>query len=136
MEQTITLPIISGYTAALLGIMQATLMMTVGFARRSTGVSLGDDGNALLLLKIRRHGNLVENAAIFLILLSLLEVIGGTETLVLSFASIFVVARLSHAYALSKQNIPNFPRGIGAMGTFIGIAGTAAALVWQLSMVH
>ena len=74
-----TLPLISGYTAALIATLQVILMMTVGFARQKGGVSVGDGGDNALLLKIRRHGNLTENAPIFLILLSILEMAGGPK---------------------------------------------------------
>ncbi|PCI51815.1 MAG: glutathione S-transferase [Alphaproteobacteria bacterium] len=136
MEHTLTLPLISGYTAALLGTMQVALMMTVGFARRTAEVSLGDGGNDVLHHKIRRHGNLAENAPIFLILLGLLEITGGQQNIVLGLAVVFVMARLSHAYALSGPGKPVVARAMGAMGTLIGVAGTAGALVWQLSMVQ
>ncbi len=129
MEQTLTLPFISGYTAAFLGTMQVALMMTVGFARRSTNVPLGDGANEILTHKIRRHGNLAENASIFLILLGLLEITGGAQNIILGLAVIFVAARLSHAYALSGPGKPVMARAMGAMGTFVGIIGTAGALV-------
>ena len=132
----IALPIISGYTAAFLGTMQVALMMTVGFARRTSEVSLGDGGNDILLHKIRRHGNLAENASIFLILLGFLEISGASQNTVLGLAILFVLARLSHAYALSGPNKPLVARGMGAMGTLMGIVGTAGALVWQLYAVQ
>ena len=81
MEQTLILPLISGYTAAILGLFQVSLMMTVGLARRTANVSLGDGGNDILIHKIRRHGNLAENAALFLILLALLKPLGEPRIL-------------------------------------------------------
>ncbi len=128
-----TLPIISGYAAAILGFLQIGLMVTVGNARRDVEVSLGDGGNAELLMKIRRHGNLTENAPLFLILLSFLEVTGGPMMVVLTLASIFITARLSHAFALSGPNKPVAARAGGALGTVIGIVGTAGILLWHLS---
>ena len=136
MEQTLNLPLISGYTAAFLGLFQVSLMMAVGFARRTYKVSLGDGGNEILTHKIRRHGNLAENAALFMILLALLEIVGGAHNIVLGLAVAFTLARLSHAYALSGPGKPLVARAMGAMGTLIGIVGTAGALVWQLSMVQ
>jgi len=128
-----TYPIISGYAAALIGIFQVMLMMTVGFARRTNNVSVGDDGDEALLLKIRRHGNLIENAPIFLILLAFLEMTGGSLMAVKIFAGLFIAARLSHAYAFSRPNAPAATRVFGAFGTVIGIAGTAGTLAWHLS---
>lgn len=128
-----TLPIISGYAAALIAILQIILMMTVGFVRQSEGISVGDGGNDALLLKIRRHGNLTENAPIFLILLSILEISGGPQMIILGLASLFVLARFSHAFALSGPNAPAAARAFGAFGTVLSIVGSAGTLVWHLS---
>ena len=128
-----TMPYISAYAAAFIGVFQIMLMMTVGFARRTTEISLGDGGNEALLLKIRRHGNLTENAPMFLILLGLLEVTGGPQMALIGFAAVFILARLSHAYALSAPNTPAAARGFGAMGTLIGIVGTAGTLAWHIT---
>jgi len=128
-----TLPLISGYTAAIIGLLQIILMMPVGLARRTTEVSLGDDGNDALLMKIRRHGNLTENAPIFLILLGYLEVTGGPQVAVIGLAAAFTLARFSHAIALSGPNTPAAARAFGAMGTMIGILGAAGTLAWHLS---
>ena len=128
-----TLPLISGYTAAILGLLQIVLMMPVGLARRTIEVSVGDGGNDALLLKIRRHGNLTENAPIFLILLGYLEVTGGPQMAVIGLAAVFTLARFSHAIALSGPNTPAAARAFGAMGTMIGILGTAGTLAWHLS---
>jgi len=38
-----TLPLISGYAAALISVFQIALMVTAVLARRAEGVSLGDD---------------------------------------------------------------------------------------------
>ena len=128
-----TLPLISGYTAAILGLLQIILMMPVGLARRTAEVSLGDGGNDALLMKIRRHGNLTENAPIFLILLGFLEITGGPHMAIMGLAVVFTLARISHAIALSGPNTPVAARAFGAMGTMIGILGTAGTLAWHLS---
>jgi len=127
-----TLPIISGFAAALIGVFQIILMLAVGNARRAERVSLGDGGNESLLMKIRRHGNLTENAPIFLILLGFLEITGGPKAAILALACIFVLARFSHAFALSGPGKPEIARAIGAFGTLIGIVGSAVTLVWHL----
>ncbi|MBV1901487.1 MAG: MAPEG family protein [Kordiimonadaceae bacterium] len=127
------IPVISGYTASILAVLTVVLMMTVGNARRTTGINLGDGGNEDLLLKIRRHGNLIESAPLFLILLGLLEAVGGPTDAVIGLAIVYVVARLAHAYSLSGKDKPMAARAIGALGTVIGLLGTAGTLAWQLS---
>jgi len=130
-----TLPIISGYTAATIAIFQVILMMTVGFARQKNSVSVGDGGGDALLLKIRRHGNLTENAPIFLILVTLLEISGGPHVALIALASLFLAARLSHAFALSGPNRPVPARAFGAFGTILSIVGSAGVLIWHFSSV-
>lgn len=128
-----TLPIISAYLAAILGLLQISLMLPVGLMRGKVGIGLGDGGDETLLYKIRRHANLTENAPIFLIALILLEVTGGPKMIVAGFAALFLIARLSHAYALSGPGKPKAVRPIGALGTILSIAGTSITLLWHLA---
>ena len=127
-----TFPLITGYTAVFLALLQIVLMMAVGVRRRAAGITLGDGGDEALLYGIRRHGNLIENAPIFIILLAFYEAIGGVNGVVISLAAIFAIARLSHAYALSGPDKPIAPRAIGAMGTLASILGAAAMVAYQL----
>lgn len=94
------------YTAATVGailiVLQQILMMITGTHRGQVkiGVGFGDDKD--LERKIRRHGNLAENAAIFIVVLSLTEGLVGTGAAVMTFGAIFVVARICHALAFSS----------------------------------
>lgn len=96
-----TIPIITSITAGILLVFQQLLGVSVGMRRVSTtrGVGYGEDVN--LERMIRRHGNLAENAAIFLVVLGLLEVIGVAGGVVMAFAGLFLVARASHAIGFS-----------------------------------
>lgn len=128
-----TLPIIAALAAAILAVMQVILMVTVGNRRRTSAISFGDGGDADMLRVMRRHGNFIENAPMFLILLSLLEILGGSQSIVLGLATVFVVTRISHAIALSSATAPTAFRVIGALGTIIGLLGGAGTLAWQVS---
>jgi len=130
-----TLPMISAYTAAILGIFQIMLMIPAANSRRKFRVLIGDGNNEDLLYKIRRHGNFTENAPIFLILLAFLEIAGAAPNLVIALAITFIVTRLSHAYALSGPGKPLASRLIGAMGTVLTILTTSGLLLWQLSQL-
>lgn len=94
------------YTAAMVGafliILQQILMMNTGThrAKAQIGVGFGEDRH--LERKIRRHGNLSENAAIFIIVLSLAEMLSGGGPVIIAFGSIFVLARVSHAFAFTS----------------------------------
>lgn len=126
-----TAPILTAYTAAFIAIFQVGLMMAVGLNRGKSGIAFGDGGDDIMLRKIRRHGNLTENAPIFLILLALLELTGGPYLAVAGFAGLFIIARLSHAVALSGG--PGATRPIGALGTILSITGTAGTLAYHIS---
>ncbi len=128
-----TLPIIAALAAAFLAVMQVILMVSVGNRRRMSEISFGDGGDADMLRIMRRHGNFVENAPMFLIVLSLLEILGGSQSIVLGLAAVFIVTRISHAIALSSATSPTAFRAVGALGTLIGLLGGAGALAWQVS---
>ncbi len=123
-------PIITAAVAGFLGILQYVLMLAVGTVRGKRGLSFGDGGDADFLRKIRRHGNLAENAALFIALLALLELSGTYPTLVMIFGGLFVFARISHALALtgSWSELPLRP--IGALGTIAAGVGTAGMLLF------
>lgn len=124
------LPIYSALSASILLSLQMVLMLTVGMNRVKYKQGVGDGGHQDLELKIRRHANLAENAAIFLLGLALLEILGGNATAVLSFGAAFVIARILHAIGLTMGDGPNAPRFLGATGTALVGIGTAAYLFY------
>lgn len=128
-----TLPLTAALVAAVLALLQVFLMVTVGNKRRAESISLGDGGNEELLRLTRRHGNLIENAPMFLILLSLLELLGGPTTVVTTLAGVFLVARFSHAAALSSASSPLAFRVLGAFGTVVSLLGGAGFLIYQVA---
>lgn len=127
-------PVTTAYVAGLIGILQYILMLSVGTVRGQRNLSFGDGGDAVFLKKIRRHGNLAENAALFIVLLALLELTGSQETLVTIFGGLFVVARFSHAIALTGSGSGMPFRPIGALGTIISGVGTAGTLLYTVAM--
>lgn len=90
-------PVISATVAAILLIAQQVLMLNVGLYRAKTKKGVGVDGDEKLERLSRRHGNLAENAAVFIITLTMLELLGGSSEGVYWLAVVFVVARLCHA---------------------------------------
>eukprot|EP00439_Symbiodinium_sp_Y106_P088907 s1_g1443.t1 len=129
-EKNMEFPVVTAAVAGVLGILQYVLMLAVGTVRGQRRLSFGDGDDPDFLRSIRRHGNLAENAALFIVLLALLELSGGYPTLVLIFGGLFVLARISHAVALSGSwsEIPLRP--IGALGTIIAGTGTAGMLLY------
>jgi uncharacterized protein len=114
-----TPPVISALTAGILIVMQMVLLSAVARARRRDRQSLGDGGNRGLLMAIRRHGNLAENAALFVIGFALLEMSGANPIGLAIMCLAFVLARISHAVGLSMKNTVNSFRVLGTTATVI-----------------
>lgn len=127
-----TLPLISAATAGVLILLQSILMLAAGTKRVKHKQLLGDGGQDDLLRAIRRHGNLAENAAIFVISLALLEMIGARGQFVSGLAVVFVAARLSHAIGLSFANTRNIWRVLGASATALCGLAVGGLLVWHV----
>ena len=123
-------PAIAAITAGILVIMQVILMLMVGMSRLKTQVGIGDGGDEALALKIRRHGNLAENAALFIAVLTLVELGGASQMAVMIIGGIFIVARLCHAIALSKTSGKHPLRPIGAVGTMAAQMAAAIMALW------
>lgn len=130
-------PEISALTAAFLIVLQLGLMLSVGLHRLGAGINLGFGDDQNLERKIRRHGNLAENAALFLVALALAELIGAPSFYVAIVAGVFLIARVSHAIGFSslsgshQPTSPVFPalRAVGAFGTIGSGLGVGALLL-------
>lgn len=127
-----TLPLISAATAGVLILLQSVLMLATGFKRVKYKQLLGDGGQAELLRAVRRHGNLAENAAIFVVSLALLELIGTASLIVSGLAAAFVAARFSHAFGLSFGDTRNAWRATGAGLTALCGLAVGGLLVWHV----
>ncbi|MEM7686093.1 MAG: MAPEG family protein, partial [Pseudomonadota bacterium] len=103
------------------------------------GVGYGEDED--LHRKIRRHANLAENAALFIVALALAEIVGASVTYVGLVAAVFVAARISHAMAFTSSSGSHTPEGsvvfpamraFGAFGTIGSSLGVIALLIGPL----
>ena len=102
--------------------------------------------NQVLFVRLRRGGqpewkaratervqaNFVENVPLALVLLYLLEVGGAPTAAVHGLGAALLVLRLLHAWGMSTNEGANYPRLIGAQGTFLllSIMGVAALQLW------
>jgi uncharacterized membrane protein YecN with MAPEG domain len=130
-RMTLSPPFVSALTAGILIIMQVALMFSVVAARRRNRQSIGDGGHQDLLAAIRRHGNLAENAALFVAGLALLELLGGGGIGLAIMCAAFVLGRISHAIGLSMEKTVNRFRVGGVVATAaVGVAlGTRLMLI-------
>lgn len=135
------IPEISMLAAAILVVLQMGLMLSVGMHRANVKVGVGYGEDEHLHRKIRRHGNLAENAALFLTALALAEIAGAPMGYVALVAGLFLAARTSHALAFTSTSGSHSPQGsvifpamriFGAFGTIGAGLGVAALLVMQM----
>ncbi len=82
----------------------------------------------------RVQANFVENAPLALVLLYLLEVAGAPTAAVHALGGALVLLRVLHAWGMSMNEGANYPRLIGAQGTFLllSIMGVAALGLWLM----
>ena len=93
-------------------------------------VAIGDGGRDGLTRAIRRHGNLAENAGIFVAGFMLLELSAFSPRLLAGLCAVFVAVRLIHALGLSQANTSNAMRVIGAVGTYLCGLVLGGTLLW------
>ena len=84
-------------TAGILIILQMAFAFTVSGARGQNDVWVGDGDQEALLRAIRRHGNLAENARVFIVGFTLLDLSKFSPALLTGVCAAFIAARLLHA---------------------------------------
>jgi uncharacterized membrane protein YecN with MAPEG domain len=104
-------------TASIVGLMLIWLSARVIASRVRNEALIGDENNTELLFAIRTHGNFIEYAPIFLILLGLLEHSGGNPTALMVLAGLFIVARPLHVLGMGPDANLKL-RQIGTVLTF------------------
>jgi hypothetical protein len=79
---------------------------------------------------LRVQANFVENVPLALILLLLLELNGTPPEILHGFGISLVILRVLHAWGLSRNEGANYPRLIGAQGTFMLLSVMGVALIY------
>jgi uncharacterized membrane protein YecN with MAPEG domain len=122
-------PVISALTAGVLISLQTAFMLAAINQRRQHGPSVGEARELNAIRAIRRHGNLAENAGIFIASVSLLELLGAGRLWVGALCGLFVLARLLHGFGLSLKNPTNAFRVVGVVLTVFAGLGTGIRLL-------
>lgn len=123
-----TVPVISAMLAAALIIIMMILKLSVGFYRGKVRVGVGVGDNLELERKVRRHGNLSENAALFVATLALAEIIGGSGATIVAFALVFFAARIVHIIGFSSLSGSHRAEGINPFNAMRFAGATLTAL--------
>ena len=123
-------PFITAITTGVLLILQMALAFAVSAARGQSNAWVGDGGQDALMRAIRRHGNLAENAAIFLVGFGLLELSPFNQSWLMGLCAAFVLVRLTHVIGLSQRNTGNIFRLVGGVGTYLIGFAVGGLLIW------
>jgi uncharacterized membrane protein YecN with MAPEG domain len=117
---------------SILGVQLLLMTIRVVLLRRSHSVGLGAGQHHDLEKAIRAHANLIEYAPLALILIALLEQNAAPAWQLHSLGATLVIARLLHAWGLSRHSGVSFGRMIGMFGTVLVIlsASVLGLLRW------
>lgn len=104
------------------------LWFRVSSVRGTAGVSFGDGGDALLLQRIRQHGNCAEWSAFVLILMMLAEGMGAPALWLHVSGALLLTGRLAHPFGLVPGNAGHPLRYFGNGTNLLAALAAMAAI--------
>jgi uncharacterized membrane protein YecN with MAPEG domain len=99
-------------------------------ARRATGTSLGDGGNARMTQAVRAHGNAAEYIPIGLILLYTLTLVQAPTWLLHLHGAMLTLGRVFHALGLHASTGVSIGRFLGTILTWLSMAIAIAGVLY------
>ncbi len=120
---------IIGYYAGLLGLLFIVLTLRIVRMRWKLKVGIGDGGDHQLKKAIRVQGNFVEQVPLTLILIYLVEAQWSNMFLIHGLGSALLIARVLHAYGLTKTSKTSFGRFFGAVVTTLVMLTASVLLI-------
>ena len=125
---------ITGTYASLLALLLVILSFRVIALRGMPAFkwfAFGNNGEEGLARAIRAHGNLIEYAPIFLILMLVAEMGGLKDNALHSYGTVFVIARLMHGYCFGFLKHNMVLRVGGTSLTLFSILGLAILVLMR-----
>jgi len=132
---TLYSPVYSALLGGALLTLQILLMLSVGIHRSAVKKGVGVDGDMKLERLVRRHGNLAENAAIYVVVLALYELNFGQTVLALGTGSVFLAARLLHLCGFASAQGSHLVDAKGFGSKFVLMRASGALLTALSSLV-
>jgi len=117
--------------AAAFGLLNLWLSARAMAVRMKTGALLGDEGNKRMQARMRAHANFTEYVPLALILMALIEMMGGRGTALYAIGSLLVVGRLLHPFGLERPG----SNPLRAAGILLTLGCTAALVGWAVWML-
>lgn len=121
----LALPVTSVLAAAAVVALIA-LSFAVSLRRMKLDAAHGDAGDAMLLRRIRAHGNFLEYVPIALIVIGLAELGGADRSWLWIVAGGLALGRLLHAIGTVRGSTPL--RAAGMIGTYLPLLAAAALM--------
>ena len=128
MNYDLHIPIYASFLGGGLLLLQNLLMLNVGFYRGGIKKGVGADGDIKLERIVRRHGNLAENAPIFVAVLAIYELLNGQTYFALGVAIAFAASRLMHLVGFSNEAGSHLLRAEGGRLAFLVFRSGGATL--------
>ena len=125
---------ITGIYVALAALLVLVLAVRVVLRRISLRIGIGDGDDRELRKRVRAHANAIEYLPIALLLLLMLELNQTQPALVHACGIVLIVARVAHAFGLSRSGGPSPARLAGTMLTFLLMLTMALLLLWQFAL--
>lgn len=117
--------------ASLLIILAVFMAYKVGTTRLKTNTLLGAGDSSEMLQSVRGHGNLIENAPFFIILIGLLEMQGIADWKLHLLGSSFFFFRIMHAYGMSISRESTPFRLVGILGNWFILLSVSIYGIYQ-----
>jgi uncharacterized membrane protein YecN with MAPEG domain len=122
---------ITGLYVALGVLLVLILAVRVVMRRWTARIGIGDGNDKELRKRIRAHGNAVEYLPIGLLALLLLDLDGTTPVLLHVFGIALILARVAHAFGLSRTGGTSPERFFGITLTLVTLLIMAVLLLMQ-----
>ena len=114
--------------AGLAALINLWLAIRCGQVRTKEKVDIGDGGNEALIRRMRAHSNFSEFTPIVLILIGVIEYATGTSTWLWVVMSVYMLARVAHAFGMDGVMKARFAGIIIMMLTPVGLGLYAIAI--------
>lgn len=111
------------------------LASRIGRLRHRAKVLHGDGGNAILMQRMRAQANFIENTPFLLILVAAIEMTGKGGSWLALAGSIYMAARVIHAFGMDKTKVNPLRAGGFAVGTLILLSLSTVAVLIALGRI-
>ena len=124
---------ITSLYAAVATILFLVLTYRTIIMRANKKISILHNGDMDLALRMRQHGNFIENVPLALILMGIVEIQGAGNVWLHTIGILLIVARIMHPIGLKIENPAHPLRILGGLGTHAALL-IAVVLIIQKNL--